>query len=116
MAVRFLLDENLPESLVQALAQCFPKALHVRTLGLAGATDLLLWDRAIAESCVFVTSSRPYRSSTRTMRPSTFAVTRFSGSAAMASSVILRQESGFLGSSKRGGLVPSLGSPLEKSG
>jgi predicted nuclease of predicted toxin-antitoxin system len=60
VAVRFLLDENLPERLVQAIAQRFPRGLHVRALGLGGATDLLLWDRAVVERCVLVTKDEDF--------------------------------------------------------
>ena len=60
MAVRFRLDENLSEQLVRTLAPRFPNSLHVRALGLGGASDLALWDRAIAEGCAFVTKDEDF--------------------------------------------------------
>lgn len=60
MAVRFLLDENLSERLVPALASRFPGALHVRLLGLGGASDLRLWEIAAREQCVLVTKDEDF--------------------------------------------------------
>ena len=60
MAVRFLLDENLSEQLVRALAPRFAESLHVRLLGLGGAADLQLWNLAVAEGCVFVTKDEDF--------------------------------------------------------
>ena len=60
MAVRFLLDENLSERLVLSLAPRFASSLHVRQLGLGGATDLRLWELAITEQCVLVTKDEDF--------------------------------------------------------
>ena len=60
MAVRFLLDENLSEQLVRALAPRFQESLHVRLLGLGGASDLRLWDLAAANECVLVTKDEDF--------------------------------------------------------
>jgi predicted nuclease of predicted toxin-antitoxin system len=60
VAVRFLLDENLSEQLVRTLAPRFPNSLHARGLGLGGAPDLALWDRAVAEDCTFVTKDEDF--------------------------------------------------------
>lgn len=60
MAVRFLLDENLSERLIPALAPHFPGALHVRVLGLGGATDTRLWEVAAREGCVLVTKDEDF--------------------------------------------------------
>lgn len=60
MAVRFLLDENLSERLVASLAGRFPNALHVRVLGLGGATDTRLWEVAARERCVLVTKDEDF--------------------------------------------------------
>ena len=38
-----LFDENLSESLVRRLADIYPNALHVRTLGHGGALDPVAW-------------------------------------------------------------------------
>ena len=60
MAVRFLLDENLSERLIPALAGRFPDALHVRVLGLGGASDVQLWQVAVREMCVLVTKDEDF--------------------------------------------------------
>lgn len=60
MAVRLLLDENLSEQLVRALDGRFAESLHVRLLGLGGASDLQLWNLAIAEGCVLVTKDEDF--------------------------------------------------------
>lgn len=60
MAVRLLLDENLSERLVAALAPRFPGALHVRAMGLGGATDLRLWQLAADERCLLVTKDEDF--------------------------------------------------------
>ena len=60
MPIRLLLDENLSERLVRVLARSFPDSLHVRVLGLGGATDLTLWELAIREKCVLVTKDEDF--------------------------------------------------------
>ena len=60
MAARFLLDENLSEQLVAAVTGRFPNALHVRVLGLGGASDARLWDVAAREACVLVTKDEDF--------------------------------------------------------
>ena len=46
MSVQLLLDENLSERLLPLLFDRFPDVSHVRLLGLGGADDLTLWERA----------------------------------------------------------------------
>jgi predicted nuclease of predicted toxin-antitoxin system len=41
-----LLDENLAARLVAALADIYPESVHVSDIGLLGAPDLTIWDRA----------------------------------------------------------------------
>ena len=60
MAVRLLLDENLSERLVSALAARFPSSLHVRVLGLGGTSDVRLWDVAAHERCMLVTKDEDF--------------------------------------------------------
>lgn len=60
MPVRLLLDENLSERLVPALGARFPDALHVRVLGLGGASDRRLWDVAAREQCVLLTKDEDF--------------------------------------------------------
>ena len=57
---RLLLDENVSERLVRAVAARYPDSLHVRMLGLHGAADLNLWDLAIREHCVLVTKDEDF--------------------------------------------------------
>jgi predicted nuclease of predicted toxin-antitoxin system len=60
VAARLLLDENLSERLVTALAPRFPGALHVRLLGLGGASDGRLWQLAADEQCLLVTKDEDF--------------------------------------------------------
>lgn len=60
MAVRLLFDENLSERLIAAVRSHFPESLHVRLLGLGGATDIQLWERAAAERCVLVSKDEDF--------------------------------------------------------
>jgi predicted nuclease of predicted toxin-antitoxin system len=60
VAVRCLLDENLSERLIPALAVRFPDALHVRVLGLGGASDSRLWQVAADAECVLVTKDEDF--------------------------------------------------------
>ena len=60
MAVRLLLDENLSERLLPAIAERFPGSLHCRTLGLGGAADGALWDAALREGCLLVTKDEDF--------------------------------------------------------
>jgi predicted nuclease of predicted toxin-antitoxin system len=47
--VKLLLDENLPSQLVAKLEGWFPGSMHVRDVGLRGASDLEVWDFALSE-------------------------------------------------------------------
>jgi predicted nuclease of predicted toxin-antitoxin system len=44
--VKLLFDENLSPKFVQAFVSEYPGSTHVRTLGLRGATDAVIWERA----------------------------------------------------------------------
>lgn len=55
MSIRLLLDENLSERLLPLLSDRFPESRHVRLLGLGGADDLTIWDRARADGDLLVT-------------------------------------------------------------
>jgi predicted nuclease of predicted toxin-antitoxin system len=55
-----LLDENLSERLVPAIAAQFPDALHVRTMGLGGASDSALCDVAVERGCILVTKDEDF--------------------------------------------------------
>ena len=58
--MRLLLDENLPEALVAALADVFPGSLHVRTLGATGASDENVWALARQHGCVLTTRDEDF--------------------------------------------------------
>lgn len=58
--MRLLFDENLSETLVAALASLYPESLHVRLLGLGGASDLDLWSVAAREGCMLVTRDEDF--------------------------------------------------------
>jgi predicted nuclease of predicted toxin-antitoxin system len=52
---RFLVDESLPERIRDELAAIGHEALHVFDLGLAGASDDVLVDHALAERRIIIT-------------------------------------------------------------
>jgi predicted nuclease of predicted toxin-antitoxin system len=58
--VRVLLDEQLSESLLQQLQDLWPDGAHVRQLGLGGAADDVVWQRAIDLGCVLVTKDEDF--------------------------------------------------------
>jgi predicted nuclease of predicted toxin-antitoxin system len=60
VAVRLLLDENLSERLIAALAPRFLDVLHVRRLGLGGASDARLWQLAAEQQCLLVTRDEDF--------------------------------------------------------
>ena len=58
--MRLLLDENLSEALLPALADLYPGSLHVRGLGRGGAPDGDVWTLAITHDCVLVTRDEDF--------------------------------------------------------
>jgi predicted nuclease of predicted toxin-antitoxin system len=58
--VRVLFDEQLSESLLRHLQDRSPDAVHVRLLGLGGAGDDVVWQRAIDLGCVLVTKDEDF--------------------------------------------------------
>lgn len=60
MTVRLLLDENLSERLLATLDQRFPGSQHIRLLGLGGAPDGHLWERAKQDELVLVTKDEDF--------------------------------------------------------
>jgi predicted nuclease of predicted toxin-antitoxin system len=58
--VRLLLDENLSESVLPALADLYPDSLHVRLLGAGGASDERVWRLAKEHGCVLVTRDEDF--------------------------------------------------------
>jgi len=53
--VRLLFDENLPARLIDDVQPVFPGSAHLETLGLLGAADRLVWQRAAEFGFVLVT-------------------------------------------------------------
>ena len=60
MSVRLLLDDNLSERLLPLICGSFPDSSHVRLLGLGGADDLTLWERARSEGELLVTKDEDF--------------------------------------------------------
>jgi len=60
MLVRLLLDENLSERLIFALAPRFADTRHVRLLGLGGAPDTQVWAQARTDGAVLVTKDEDF--------------------------------------------------------
>jgi predicted nuclease of predicted toxin-antitoxin system len=58
--VRVLFDEQLSESLLRQLHELCPAAVHVRPLGLGGAADDVVWQRAIDLGCVLITKDEDF--------------------------------------------------------
>ena len=58
--MKLLLDENLSERLLPSLLVRFPGSDHIRLLGLGGASDVTLWDVAIAHDFVLVTKDEDF--------------------------------------------------------
>jgi len=58
--MRLLIDENLSEALVEALADLFPDSLHVRLLGRGGAGDEEIWQLARDHGCMLLTRDEDY--------------------------------------------------------
>jgi predicted nuclease of predicted toxin-antitoxin system len=60
VSVRLLLDENLSERLLPLILDRFPDSSHVRMLGLGGADDLLIWERARTDGALLVTKDEDF--------------------------------------------------------
>jgi len=58
--LRFLLDQNLPVSLIDVLAELGHEALHVKPLGLSEATDREVWARARTLQAVMVSKDSDF--------------------------------------------------------
>lgn len=58
--MRLLIDENLSESLVASLGPLFPDSLHVRLLGLGGASDWTVWNAARENGCALLTRDEDF--------------------------------------------------------
>lgn len=58
--MRLLLDENLSESVLPAIADLYPDPLHVRLLGAGGASDESVWRLAKEHGCILVTRDEDF--------------------------------------------------------
>ncbi len=59
--MKLLFDENLSPRLVPALEPEYPGSAHVRALGLRGATDEAIWERARHEAYAIVSKDNDFR-------------------------------------------------------
>ena len=58
--MKLLFDQNLSHRLISLLRDLFPESEHVRSLGLAEADDLTIWDYAGDHNLVIVTQDSDY--------------------------------------------------------
>ena len=58
--MRLLLDENLSESVLPALADLYPDSLHVRLLDAGGASNEKVWQLAKEHGCILVTRDEDF--------------------------------------------------------
>lgn len=58
--MRLLLDENLSEFILPAIADLYPESLHVRLLDAGGASDDMVWRLAKEHGCVLVTRDEDF--------------------------------------------------------
>jgi predicted nuclease of predicted toxin-antitoxin system len=59
--VRLLFDENLAPRLLRLLADVFPSSVHVREVGLASASDQIVWQYAADHGLVIATKDEDFR-------------------------------------------------------
>lgn len=58
--MKLLLDENLSHRLATALSDLYPGSLHVRDCGMRGASDLDVWQYALANEFVIVSKDSDF--------------------------------------------------------
>lgn len=59
--MKLLFDQNLSPSLATRLADVFPESAHVREVGLARATDELVWRYALERGFAIVTKDSDFQ-------------------------------------------------------
>lgn len=59
--MKLLFDENLSPRLVQFLEPEYSGSSHVRALGLLGATDRVIWERAQLDAYTIVSKDNDFR-------------------------------------------------------
>lgn len=58
--MKLLIDENLSPKLVVLLADLFPASVHVRDIGLARASDPIVWQYAIEHGLTIVSKDEDF--------------------------------------------------------
>ena len=58
--MRFLLDENFPKSVIPLLAERGDEVIELRSVGLLGASDALIAQKAIETGAVILTTDRDF--------------------------------------------------------
>jgi len=67
--VKLLFDQNLSHKLVALLSDAFPGSQHVRLLGMARASDEVVWDYAAAHGFVLVSKDEDFHQMSFLMGP-----------------------------------------------
>jgi predicted nuclease of predicted toxin-antitoxin system len=58
--MKLLFDQNLSPKLVSALSDIFPSSVHLRTLGLAKASDPTVWGYALENGLTIVSKDEDF--------------------------------------------------------
>ena len=58
--MRFLIDENLPSSLIGRLVDIWPGCDHVKRVGLLSASDTRIWEHAKANGFTILTKDHDF--------------------------------------------------------
>lgn len=58
--MRLLFDEQLSSRLPHLVSDQYPDSLHVESLGLAGASDSLIWRAAVEHGCLLVSKDEDF--------------------------------------------------------
>jgi predicted nuclease of predicted toxin-antitoxin system len=58
--MRLLFDEQLSNRLPGLLADCYPDSLHIESLDLGGAPDVIVWQTAVVHRCVLVSKDEDF--------------------------------------------------------
>lgn len=59
--MRLLFDENLSTALTEELADLYPGSSHILAVGLGGASDAVIWTRALVDGFVLVTKDEDFQ-------------------------------------------------------
>ncbi len=59
--MKLLVDENLSPRLIQALEVEYPGSVHLRSVGLRGAIDEVIWNYAREQGFVIVSKDNDFR-------------------------------------------------------